>query len=435
VTSLTVPSLSAARREPRPTQPDVFKRALRFALPGTARAVLLAGFLVGWTATAATGLDWPCFHGPERNNISRETGWLGAWPAEGPKRLWKASVGAGFASVSVAEGRLYTMGVVAGQETVSCLEAATGALLWKHAYPYVFKPQYYEGGSSSTPTVDGARVYSLGQAGEMNCLEAATGRLLWSENIAREFGLEVPTWGFASSPYLAGELLLLNAGTRGTALDKATGKLVWNNGKTPPGYSSAVPFAMDGQAAAAFLTAREVAAVEIKTGKLLWKHPWKTDYDANIADPVIEGDRVFISSAYKSGCAQVQFSVSPPRELWRHKEMQTHFNSAVLVGGYLYGVDGEADKPALFKCLDWKTGEVKWSSKGLGLGAVMAAEGKLIILGEKGELVIAEATPAAFKPLARAQVLGGKCWTSPVLAQGRIYCRNSKGDLVCIAAR
>jgi len=337
--------------------------------------------------------------------------------------------------VSVAAGRLYAMGVAGGQETVSCLEAATGKLLWKHSYPYVFKPQYYEGGSSSTPTVDGDRVYSLGQAGEMNCLEAATGRLLWSKNLAREFGLEVATWGFASSPCVAGDLLLLNAGARGTALDKADGKLAWNNGKTPAGYSSAVPFALNGQAAAALFTAREVVAVEVKTGRLLWAHPWKTDYDANIADPVIEGDRVFISSAYKGGCAQVQFSVSPPRELWRHKEMQTHFNSAVLLGGCLYGVDGEADKPAFFKCLDWKTGAVNWSYKGLGLGALTAAEGKLIILGEKGELVIAEANPAAFKPLARAQVLGGKCWTSPVLSHGRIYCRNSKGDLVCVQAR
>jgi outer membrane protein assembly factor BamB len=381
---------------------------------------------------AATTFDWPCFHGPEHNNISRETHWLGTWTAEGPRRIWKAPVGAGFSSVSVAGGRLYTMGVVAGRETVWCLDASTGVEIWKQSYPYVFKPQYYEGGSSSTPTVDVDRVYSLGQAGEMNCFEATTGKVLWSLSLARDLGLEVATWGFASSPCVAGNLLLLNAGTHGTALDKTSGRRVWSNGNGPAGYSSAVPFAMDGRKAAAFLTAREVIAIEVTTGQLLWKHPWKTEYDVNAADPVIEGGRVFISSAYKGGCALVQFSPGPPRELWRHREMQTHFNSAVLLAGHLYGVDGEADKPAFFKCLDWKTGEVKWSYKGLGLGAVMAAEGKLIILGEKGELVIAEASPSAFKPIARAQVLGGKCWTSPVLSHGRIYCRNSRGDLVCL---
>jgi len=393
------------------------------------------GLCVAPVPAADASFDWPCFHGPDHNNISREKGWLGTWPAEGPGRLWKASVGAGFSSVSVAQGRLYTMGVVAGQETVWCLDASTGAEVWRHSYPYVFKPQYYEGGSSATPTADGDAVYALGQAGEVNCFEAATGKVRWSRNLAKEFGLEVPTWGFASSPCLAGDLLVLNAGTQGTALNKATGNLVWNNGKAPSGYSSAVPLAVGGRKAVALLAARELVAVEVNTGQILWQHPWKTEYDANIADPVIHDGRAFISSAYKSGCALVQFSVNPPRELWRRQDMQTHFNSAVLVDGYLYGVDGEAEKPALLKCLDWKTGVVKWSYKGLGLGAVMAAEGKLIILGEKGELVIAEASPAAFRSLARAQVLGGKCWTSPVLSHGRIYCRNSKGDLVCVAAK
>lgn len=395
--------------------------------------LLFAGAFL--TTVCGQGLDWPCFHGPERNNISREKGWLGSWPAEGPKRLWKANVGGGFSSVSVAKGRLFTMGVVDRKETVWCLDAVTGKEIWKHSYPYVFKPQYYEGGSSVTPTVDGDVVYSLGQSGEFICFDAATGRIVWTQHLSKDHGFAVPTWGFASSPYVHGDLLILNAGTHGAAFNKTTGKPVWTTGQAAAGYSSAVPFEFGGQKSVAFYAAKEVVAVEAQTGKLLWQHPWKTDWDVNAADPVISGDRVFISSSYGSGCALIQFSERPPRELWRNKDMQSHFNSAVLLDGFLYGVDGEAAKAVFFKCLDWNTGTVKWSQKGLGLGAVTAADGKLIILSEKGELVIAEAVPTAFKPLARAQVLGGKCWTVPVLSHARVYCRNSTGELVCVDAK
>ncbi len=405
-------------------------RARRSSPP--AWALILAS---GLGLTAAHSEDWPCFHGPRHNNISIEKDWTTAWPPEGPKQLWKASVGQGFSSVSVAQGRLYTMGVVEGRETVWCLEAATGREVWRHSYPYVFKPQYYEGGSSSTPTVAGGRVYSLGQSGECFCFDAATGKIVWSKHLARDFGLAVPTWGFANSPHIEGDLAHLNAGTRGAALNKNTGELAWCNGKTAAGYSSAVPFAMGGTRAIAYLAARELVALEAATGRVLWQHPWKTDWDVNAADPVIEGDKAFISSSYKSGGALVQFGAQPPREVWRSREMGNHFNSSVLVNGFLYGVDGEAEKPALLKCLDWNTGEVKWSYKGLGLGSVLAADGKLIVLGEKGELAVAEASPAGFKPLARAQALGGKCWTTPTLAHGLLYCRNSKGDLVCLDLR
>ena len=391
----------------------------------------VAACLLGGCAVAQN-FDWHCFHGPDHNNISKEKNWSSAWPADGPKQLWKASVGGGFSSVSVANGRLYTMGVVAGQETVWCLDAVTGKENWKHAYPYVFKPQYYEGGSSVTPTVDGSRVYSLGQAGEFNAFDAVSGKIIWSQNLAKELGVEVPTWGFASSPFVEGDLLIVNAGPRGAAVNKTTGKKVWSSGAAASGYSSAVPFQQNGRRAVAFLAAKEVVAVDPGTGQFLWQHPWKTEYDVNAADPVISGDQAFISSAYGSGCALVRFGVQPPVEVWRNKNLHSHFNSAVLLDGFLYGVDGEAGKAASFKCLDWKTGEVKWSQKGLGLGAVMAADGKLIILSEKGELVIAAASAAAFQPLARAQVLGGKCWTTPVLSHGRIYCRNSKGDLICV---
>ncbi len=406
-------------------------------LTGMCGFPLLAGFLLWQSGFEAPvrgqGVDWYRWRGPDLNGISRETGWFAAFPAGGPKQLWKAAVGQGYSSVSISKGRLYTMGMAAGQETVYCLDANTGLVIWKHSYPYRYEPQWYDGGSSSTPTVDGAQVYTLSQAGDLFCFDAGSGKVVWSKDIAKELSLELGTWGFASSPLVQEDMLVVNAGTQGAAFDKANGKMLWSTGSKPAAYSSVVPFTMDEKKAFALVAAKAVVAVEASSGQELWRYPWKTSYDCNVADPIIHDGKVFIASAYGSGCALLDFTAQPPKEVWRNKNMHNHFNSCVLLGGYLYGVDGEADKFANFRCLDWQTGAVKWSQTGLGMGGFMVADGKLIILSEKGELVIAAASPDAFKPLARAQVLGGKCWTTPVLSQGKIYCRNYKGDLVCVA--
>jgi outer membrane protein assembly factor BamB len=390
---------------------------------------------VGTFQSLSAGVDWYRWRGPDLNGISKEAGWFAPWPAEGPKQLWKANVGHGYSSVTIAEGRLYTMGTNIGQETVSCLDANTGKPLWKQSYTYTYEPQYYEGGSSSTPTVDGANVYTLSQMGDLFCFEAATGKILWNKNIAKENGFEISNWGFASSPLVEGNMLIVNAGSQGAAFDKTSGKMIWTTGTNAAGYSSLVPFDAAGKRAVALMAAKALVAVEEQTGKELWHFEWKNTYNVHAADPIIQGTTAFISSAYGGGCALVDFSVLPPKEVWKNKNMLNHLNSCVLIDGYLYGVDGQSGQPATFKCLDWKTGEVKWSERGLGLGALMAADGKLIILGEKGELVIAEASPSGFKALSRAQVLTGKCWTTPVLSQGKIYCRNADGDLVCAQAK
>jgi outer membrane protein assembly factor BamB len=165
----------------------------------------------------------------------------------------------------------------------------------------------------------------------------------------------------------------------------------------------------------------------MKDGKALWRHEWKTDYDVNAADPIVAGESVFVSSGYNRGAAHLKIAGRQTSVVWENRNMRNHFNSCVLVEGNLYGFD-EGD----LKCLNFQTGKVNWSEGSLGKGSLMAADGKLIILGERGQLVVTEASPAAFKPLSRAQVLGGKCWTTPALSNGRIYCRNAKGDLVCL---
>jgi outer membrane protein assembly factor BamB len=192
---------------------------------------------------------------------------------------------------------------------------------------------------------------------------------------------------------------------------------------------------MDGQRGVALFVQKAVVGVSSETGKPLWEFPWKTSYDANIADPIVFGGEVFVSSGYGTGCALLKVAGGKATEVWRNKSMRNHFSSCVLWQGHVYGIDNDTGKKNEVKCLDWKTGEVRWAQAGLGCGALLVADGKLVILGEKGELVVAEALPAAWKEIARAQILSGKCWTTPVLCGGRLYARSGKGDVVCVDLR
>jgi outer membrane protein assembly factor BamB len=176
----------------------------------------------------------------------------------------------------------------------------------------------------------------------------------------------------------------------------------------------------------AVFNASGVVFHHLADGKELWRYPWKTAHDVNAAMPVIQGDRVFISSGYNTGAAMLQSSKDNAL-LWKTGDMKNHFNSSVLWNGYLYGFD-ESE----LVCLDWNTGRKMWNQGRLGKGSLIVSDGKLIILSERGELVIAEASPEGYKEISRNQILSGKCWTMPALANGRIYARNAAGNLVCV---
>ncbi len=220
-------------------------------------------------------------------------------------------------------------------------------------------------------------------------------------------------------------------GSAGLALNKKTGEVVWHSGKTPPGYSTPVIFDHGGERVVVISASETVEAFKPADGKSLWSFPWKTQYDVNAADPIISSGKMFISSGYDHGCALVDIS-GKPHVLWVNKNLRTHINSAVLWQGYIYGVDDMSNSKYVLKCLDWNTGEIKWTEPKFGKGSLIIADGKIIGLSDKGELMVAVASPDGFKPISHAQVLGGKCWTIPVLANGRIYCRNAKGDLICV---
>jgi outer membrane protein assembly factor BamB len=399
----------------------------------TVIATLLAVLPIG-----AANHDWYRWRGPDLNGISSETSFSTAWPSSGPKRLWKVSVGTGFSSVSVANGRVYTMGNRNDKESVYAFDAETGREIWRHTYDCPMEPRYYEGGTSCTPTVDGDRVYTLSRKGHLFCLEAANGKVSWQKNINEELALgksreELPEWGYASSPLVQDKMLILNVGAAGTALDKMTGKLLWTSGKSRSGYATPVPFLLEDSPTLAIFGATGIHAVNLQDGKRRWTYDWETSYDVNVADPIISSNRMFISSGYGHGAAVLEFTATGATKVWENKELRNQTSSSVLVRDHLYGMDGNnGERGSSLRCLEFATGKVKWTEKSLRPGALMAAGDKLIVLNESGELIVANASPDEFRALTRAQVIGGKCWTAPVLSNARIFCRNSAGDLVAV---
>jgi len=380
-------------------------------------------------ALAALQNDWTHWRGPDRNGISREA--LDV-PAE-LKVAWKADVGVGFSSFAVAAGRAYTIGWADDQEHVYALDVETGQTVWKHSFPSDLGDKYFEGGPCSTPTVDGDRVYVLGRWGELFRFDARTGQLAWSKNLRKETKVRIPDWGFAGSPRVYGDLLLLSMGEAGLAVDKNTGALAWRSADQDAGYSTPLPFQHGGVERLLVSSGKAWIAVDPRTGKEAWRIPWVTQYGVNAADPIVDGDLVFVTSAYGKGCGL--FKMGSPDPVWESKVLSMQMSPPVLIDGHLYGFDGMGGKPSKLKCVEMATGAEKWAQDGLGCGTAIAAKATLIVLSERGELIVAPATPSGFRPAARAKVLAGKCWTPPVLSNGRLFCRTAAGDVVRVDLR
>ncbi len=391
--------------------------------------------LLALAALPAAADDWPHWRGPRRDGISAETEWRDRWPAEGPRILWKADVGTGFASFAVAGGRVCTVGNEDNTDTVSCFDAETGKTLWTHAYESDLGSRFFEGGPVSTPAFDGDRVYVLGKWGDLFCLDASTGKTVWATNVAKGAGVRLPGWGFSGSPVVHGKLLLLNIGHGGAAVDKDSGRIAWKSEDKDAGYSTPLVIPGGGASLALMGSGNSWYAVDCASGREAWRVRWVTSYGVNAADPIVHDGRVFLSSGYGRGGALLGLGAKGPEPLWENKVMACQMNPCVLLDGHLYGVSGDSDKKPALKCVEFATGVEKWSQTGLGAGGVTAAAGRLIVLAEHGELIVAPATPEGFKPSARAKVLGGKSWTVPVLANGRIFVRNAEGDVVCLDVR
>ncbi len=384
--------------------------------------------------SASQAADWPQWRGPYRNGHSDETV-VSQFPASGPKVLWKAEVGVGFSSFAIANGRAYTIGHAGDQDTVFCLDTKTGREIWKHSYPAELGDKYFEGGPTSTPTVSGDQVFVLSRWGDLFCFEAATGKVVWTKNIATETRATVPDWGFAGSPLVHEGLLVLNVGDYGMAVDKKTGAIKWKSGTESAGYSTPLPYKKGDHWLATFGNTKGYFAVDLATGKQQWFFKWVTRYGINAADPIVIGNQFLISTGYSKGCALIKPGEGEPAVAWQNRDLRTQMNPGVLVGGYVYGIDGdEGSKPEL-KCMEAATGKVTWKTPSPKGGGLIVAKDRLIVLTGQGELSIAKASPEAYDPLATAQVLGGKCWTAPVLANGVLYCRNADGAVVALEVK
>jgi outer membrane protein assembly factor BamB len=372
--------------------------------------------------------DWPHWRGPAHDGISAEK-----LPADldSAEVAWTAEVGIGFATVSVAGERVLTMGNRDDHDTVWCLDANSGKPIWQHRYACALDPRYYEGGPGGTPSVDLASrsVFTLSKKGHAFCLDLDDGGVRWKRDLKKEYELELPEWSFAGSPLVTEKLVILNVGSAGWALDKQNGKTVWRSETTRSGYATPVPF---GDGGVAIFSAKELVVVDSGSGKIRWRQPWESSRDVNAADPIAKGDQLLITSSagvalLKPGEAD-QIAVK-----WQNKNLRCYFNPGVLHQGHVYAIHGTTHGPTELVCLDAESGETKWAKGGFGSGGLVAAGGgKDVIVFDKGQLTVFRATPETFVPRLRMQVMGGKCWTSPVFAHGRIYCRNAKGRLACV---
>ena len=371
-----------------------------------------------------TAASWPQWRGPNRDGISKETGLLKQWPAEGPALVWKATgAGRGYSSFSVANGRLYTMGLRGDREFVIAFDIATGKEAWSTAHGSAFRNDRGDG-PRGTPTIDGDRLYALGGSGDLSCMEAKTGKIVWSKNVLKEFGGSNIQWGISESPLVLGNKVMVNAGGRNAsivALNKETGAVIWKSQSDEAGYSSAIPLDINGRTQVVFFTAQRALGLDANDGKLLWEYGRPANNVANVATPIARGNRVFISSDYGTGGGVVEIKDGGAQEIYFTKDMRNHHSSSVLVGDYLYGFSG-----AVLTSMKFDTGEIAWRDRSVGKGSLVYADGHLYCFSENGVVGLVEATPTGYREKGRFRIPQDNLptWSHPVVAGGRLYLRD-----------
>jgi outer membrane protein assembly factor BamB len=385
-------------------------------------------------------IGWPRWRGPDGNGISSETEWDPTAIAKGPKILWKADVGMGYSNVAIRDNRIYTMGGKRRDNVFSCLNAETGKVIWRRSIKSdrVQEPH-------STPTIEGEYIYALSNKGTLFCLNAKNGRVRWERDLVKEFQAEQIPSGFSGSPVIEGDLIILNVNTAGLAINKKTGDKIWvskvHTERLDWGYhATPVLYEHNEKRYALLFSGTGLFSVEPETGKQLWYYEWGRPDTANIADPLVFENKVFIATAYfVAQCALLDINGDEPKEMWRNRNLETDISSSIYVDGYIYGCSGDQGGYLPFRCIDAKTGKVMWE-KTMWTVTLIAADGKLLILEERGTLHVAEATPVSYKEISSGNLLGDKrklekFWTPPVLYKGKIYCRDWHQSLFCVDVR
>ena len=382
----------------------------------------------------ADGLgDWPQWRGPNRDGVSTEVNIARDWPKDGPPVLWRQPMGIAYSAVSVVGSRLYTMMATDADEFAVCLDVADGSEIWRERTGPRFDNDRGSG-PRSTPTVHEGKVYVLSGVGVLWALEADTGDPIWSQDFVEEFASNRPGWGFSGSALIEGDLVMVEAGGKESgalaAFNKDTGDIAWTRGAGDAAYSSPVAVTYNGTRQVLFLTPGALTSVAPADGEVLWSYDWPEGI--NIATPLfIPDDLIFVSASYDKGSAVVRMSTEGDgievEKVWASRVMRNHFNSSVLLDGYLYGFDN-----ANLKCIEAESGDELWSHpRELGKGSLVRVGDRLIVLGEEGALALVEATPEAYRELAKVEMLTGRCWTPPTVAHGKLYLRN-QDELVCL---
>jgi outer membrane protein assembly factor BamB len=420
------------------------------------RPVPLCSIVALLAVSAAIAGDWPQWRGPQRDARSPETGLLSSWPEGGPDLAWRASgFGSGYSSLAVADGRVFTLGDLGEDQFLFAASAVDGRILWKQRVgPAWTEPMF--GGSRSTPTVDGDRVYALGSDGDLLCADVSTGRPIWRRALPEEFGGRMMfagdryDWRFSESPLVDGTRVVVSPGAKDAALvalDKATGTTLWRasvpelgeRGLDGAAYSSIVVSEGAGVRQYVQLLGRGLVGIEADTGRFLWGFNRIANHVANIPTPIVTGDLVFASSGYGAGAVLLQLVKTEggvsAREVYflEADTMQNHHGGVVLHDGHVY--TGTGLNRGFPLCVELATGSVKWGpvrNAGKNSAAVMYADGRLYYRYQNGWMLLVEASPDGYRERGAFQIpdVRKESWSHPVISDGRLFLREQESILV-----
>jgi outer membrane protein assembly factor BamB len=394
---------------------------------------------------AASAAEWPQILGPSRNGISAESGLVDAFPTAGPNEVWRAKGGVGMSGLAINQGRLLTLVQTDGQQRVIALDSKTGKPLWSTPVAPEYKNAMGDG-PRATPTLAGDKAFVFTGEGILAALNAADGRPLWSHNTVKELRGKVAEYGMACSPLVVGNVVVITAGApKATvaAYDTDSGKLFWTAGDDVAGYSSPALLKLGGREQIVVFTGGSALGLTPDKGSVLWRYPYETNYECNIATPLAIDGRLFLSAGENHG--SVLLDLQPEGETFAVKEiwssqgsqsvMRNEWQTSILLDGYLYGMDnvGGAGPITHLNCVEAATGKRIWQKQRFNKGNLIAAEGKLWISTMAGELVLVRANPQAYEELARAVVIGSTR-QAPSLSEGLLYLRDDK-EIVCLDVR
>ncbi len=396
------------------------------------RRSALALIVVAAAGTHAAAQDWPQFLGPGRDGRYIGPPLAESWPGGGPTQLWSRPVGAGFAGPAVAGGRVILFHRLGAREVVEALDAGTGDTVWRYDYATSYRDDFgFDEGPRSVPVVHDGRVYTFGAQGQLHAVDLETGAGVWQVDTHARYGVRKGFFGAAGSPLVEDGRVIANVGGRRggiVAFDAATGDELWTATTHEASYSSPAVGTFGGRRLALVFTRTGLVGLDPASGEVRFENRWRSRLGAsvNAATPLVVGDRVFISASYGTGAALLRVDGGTLAEEWSGDDSMTnHYATAVIHDGVLYGYHGRQEYSPSLRAVDLRTGAVRWSEDRFGAGTVTVAGDLLVVLRESGELMLAEATPEALRPLARARILPGVVRAYPALADGRLYARNT----------